>query len=197
MIYRVQRWEFWLSIVCFVGVAVFGAIPGIGVAIVVAVVEFLWDGWRPHSAILGRPDGVSGYHDLERYPSARQIPGLVLFRWDAPLFFANAEFFRQRVLDAAARSPTPVRWLVVAAEPVTSVDITAADALAELDRELAAAGIDLRFAELKDPVKDKLKRFGLFAEIGEDSFFPTIGAAVRSYHAAHRAEWNDDESSRA
>ena len=196
-IYRIQRWEFWLSIVCFVGVAVFGAIPGIGIAIVIAVIEFLWDGWRPHSAILGRPEGVSGYHDLKRYPNARQIPGLVLFRWDAPLFFANAEFFRERVLDAIARAPTPVRWLVVAAEPVTSVDVTAADALAELDRSLAAEGIDLRFAELKDPVKDKLKRFGLFAEIGEDSFFPTIGAAVRSYLATHRVEWNDNEASRA
>ena len=139
-IYRIQRWEFWLSIVCFVGVAVFGAIPGIGIAIVIAVIEFLWDGWRPHSAILGRPEGVSGYHDLKRYPDARQIPGLVLFRWDAPLFFANAEFFRERVLDAIARAPTPVRWLVVAAEPVTSVDVTAADALAELDRRPRRGG---------------------------------------------------------
>ena len=165
-IYRMQPWEFWLSIVCFVGVAVFGAIPGIGFAIVIAVIEFLWDGWRPHSAVLGRAEGVKGYHDIARYPDARQIPGLVLFRWDAPLFFANAEFFRERVLDAVARSPTPVRWLVVAAEPVTSVDVTAADTLAELDKTLEAAGIDLRFAELKDPVKDKLKRFGLFAQSG-------------------------------
>ena len=122
---------------------------------------------------------------------------MVLFRWDAPLFFANAEFFRERVLDAVGESPTPVRWLVVAAEPVTSVDVTAADALAELDQDLAAAGIDLRFAELKDPVKDKLKRFGLFAEIGEDSFFPTIDAAVRSYLTTHPVEWNDNETSRA
>ena len=134
-IYRIQPWEFWLSIVCLVGVAVFGAIPGIGFAIIIAVIEFLWDGWRPHSAILGRAEGVEGYHDIERYPDARQIPGLVLFRWDAPLFFANAEFFRERVLDATTRSPTPVRWLVVAAEPVTSVDVTAADALAELDQD--------------------------------------------------------------
>ena len=196
-IYRMQPWEFWLSIVCFVGVAVFGAIPGIGFAIIIAVIEFLWDGWRPHSAILGRAEGVRGYHDIERYPNARQIPGLVLFRWDAPLFFANAEFFRERVLDATARSPTPVRWLVVAAEPVTSVDVTAADALAELDKTLEAAGIDLRFAELKDPVKDKLKRFGLFAEIGEDSFFPTISEAVSSYLATYPVEWNDDEAPKA
>ena len=107
------------------------------------------------------PTGVEGYHDITRYPDARQIPGLVLFRWDAPLFFANAELFKERVLEAAAKSPTPVRWLVVAAEPVTSVDVTAADTLAELEETLRAAGIELCFAELKDPVKDKLKRFGL------------------------------------
>jgi high affinity sulfate transporter 1 len=194
-IYRIQRWEFWLSIVCFVGVAVFGAIPGIGFAIVIAVIEFLWDGWRPHSAILGRAEGVSGYHDIERYPNAQQIPGLVLFRWDAPLFFANAEFFSERILAATARSPTPVRWVVVAAAPVTSVDVTAADALAELDKNLAAAGIDLRFAELKDPVKDKLKRFGLFTEFGEDSFFPTIDEAVSGYLAAHSVARNEAAAS--
>ena len=100
------------------------------------VIEFLWDGWRPHSAVLGRAEGVKGYHDITRYPDARRIPGLVLFRWDAPLFFANAELFHDRVLDAVATSPTPVHWLVVAAEPVTSVDVTAADMLAELDETL-------------------------------------------------------------
>jgi high affinity sulfate transporter 1 len=123
-IYRIQRWEFWLSMACFAGGATLGAIPGIALAIVIAVIEFLWDGWRPHSAVLGRVDRVKGYHDITRYPEARLIPGLVLFRWDAPLFFANAELFQERVLDAVASSPTPVRRLVVAAEPVTSVDVT-------------------------------------------------------------------------
>jgi len=192
-IYRIQRWEFWLSIVCTVGVAVLGAIPGIGLAIVIAVIEFLWDGWRPHSAVLGRAEGVKGYHDITRYPDARLIPGLVLFRWDAPLFFANAELFHDRVLDAVANSPTPVRWLVVAAEPVTSVDVTAADVVAELDETLHAAGIELCFAEMKDPVKDKLKRFGLFARLGEETFFPTVGAAVSGYLAAHAVDWEDWE----
>ncbi|QCY12379.1 SulP family inorganic anion transporter [Pseudomonas sp. MPC6] len=184
-IYRIQRWEFWLSIVCTVGVAVFGAIEGIGLAIVIAVIEFLWDGWRPYSAVLGSTDTVKGYHDIKRYPEARLIPGLVLFRWDAPLFFANAELFHDRVLDAVATSPTPVRWLVVAAEPVTSVDVTSADMLAELDETLHGAGIKLCIAEMKDPVKDKLKRFGLFARLGEAAFFPTIDDAVDSYLVIH------------
>jgi high affinity sulfate transporter 1 len=192
-IYRIQRWEFWLSIVCFVGVAVLGVIPGIGLAIAIAIAEFLWDGWRPHSAILGRADGVKGYHDITRYPDARQIPGLVLFRWDAPLFFANAEFFKERALDAVAKSPTPVRWLVVTAEPVTSVDVTAGDTLTELDAALHAQGIELCFAELKDPVKDKLKKFGLLAQFGENWFFPTIGAAVSSYLEVHDVAWEDWE----
>jgi MFS superfamily sulfate permease-like transporter len=179
--------------VCFAGVAVLGAIPGIGLAIVIAVIEFLWDGWRPHSAVLGRADGVRGYHDITRYPDARRIPGLVLFRWDAPLFFANAELFQDRALDAVAASPTPVRWLVVAAEPVTSVDVTAVDMLAELDETLRAAGIQMCFAEMKDPVKDKLKRFGLFARLGAETFFPTIGAAVKDYLRACPVEWVDWE----
>jgi MFS superfamily sulfate permease-like transporter len=188
-IYRIQRWECWLSIVCTVGVAVFGAIEGIGLAIVIAIIEFLWDAWRPYSAVLGRADGVKGYHDIKRYPDARLIPGLVLFRWDAPLFFANAELFHDRVLDAVAASPTPVRWLVVAAEPVTSVDVTSADMLAELDDTLHATGIELCIAEMKDPVKDKLKRFGLFARLGETAFFPTVGAAVDSYVATYSVDW--------
>ena len=192
-IYRIQRWEFWLSIVCFVGVAVLGAIPGIGLAIVIAVIEFLWDGWRPHSAVLGRAEGVKGYHDITRYPDARRIPGLVLFRWDAPLFFANAELFKERVLEAAKNAPTPTRWVVVAAEPVTSVDVTAADSLEELDKALHEAGIELNFAELKDPVKDKLKRFGLFEQIGEGAFFPTLGAAVGRYLETHAVDWVDWE----
>ncbi len=192
-IYRIQQWEFWLSIVCFVGVAVMGAIQGIGLAIVIAVIEFLWDGWRPYSAVLGRADGVHGYHDITRYPDARRIPGLVLFRWDAPLFFANAELFKERVLDAVATSPTPAHRIIVAAEPVTGIDVTAADILGELAQALKQAGIELCFAELKDPVKDKLKRFGLFTQLGDDTFFPTINTAVSAYLDTHPVEWDRDE----
>jgi high affinity sulfate transporter 1 len=190
-IYRIQQWEFWLSITCFAGVATLGAIPGIGIAIVIAVIEFLWDGWRPHSAILGRVERISGYHDITRHPDARLLPGLVLFRWDAPLFFANAELFHQRVLDAVAAAQAPVRRVVVAAQPVTSVDVTAADMVAELDDALRAAGIELCFAEMKDPVKDKLKRFGLFARFGEQMFFATVEEAVSVYLEERPVEWTD------
>jgi high affinity sulfate transporter 1 len=192
-IWHIQRWEFWLSMGCLLGVALLGAIPGIGLAIVVAVIEFLWDGWRPHSAVLGRVDGVKGYHDIARHPEARVVPGLVLFRWDAPLFFANAELFRRRVLDAVASSPTPVRWLAVGAEPITSVDVTSADVLDELDTTLHEAGIDLCFAEMKGPVKDKLKRFGLFSRLGEQRFFATIGEAVSGYLESQSVAWVDWE----
>jgi MFS superfamily sulfate permease-like transporter len=117
----------------------------------------------------------------------------VLFRWDAPLFFANAELFHARVNDAIKRSPTPVAWLVVAAEPVTSIDVTSADVVCDLDDELRAAGTRLCFAEMKDPVKDKLKRFGLYERFGEGTFFATLGEAVNAYLDSHPVEWVDWE----
>ena len=196
-IHRIERWEAWLSIACAAGVVLFGAIPGIGLAILLALVEFLWAAWRPHSAVLGRSPGVKGYHDIARHPEAQQVPGLLLFRWDAPLFFANAEWFHERVLAAVAAAPAPPRWVVVAAEPVTRVDVTAADMLVELDEALHGAGIELSFAEVKGPVKDKLKRFGLFTRIGEGFFFPTVGAAVAAYLKAHPVPWRDWEDEAA
>jgi len=186
-IQRIQPWEFWLSMTCFAGVAVFGAIPGIVIAIVIAVIAFLWDAWRPHSAVLGQVEDVKGYHDIVRYPEARLIPGLVLFRWDAPLFFANAEFFHDRVIAAVTSSPTPVRWLVVTAEPVTSIDVTSADALCELDQSLRAAGIQMCFAEMKDGVKEKLKRLGVMACLGDRPLFATIEEAVAAFLALDAA----------
>jgi len=192
-LYRIQRWEFWLAIACFLGVAVLGPIPGILIAIFLALAEFVWDAWRPHYAILGRADSVKGYHDITRYPQARRIPGLVLFRWDAPLFFANAEQFREDILNAVIESPTPVRWVVVSAEPVTSIDVTAVDMLTELDNELHQAGIELVFAEMKDPVKDKLKRFRVFNALGEVNFFPTMGQAVKAYLKMSKLDWVDWE----
>jgi len=184
-LYRIQRWEFWLSWAAFLGVVLLGPIPGILIAVGIALGEFVWDAWKPHYAFLGKPETVSGYHDLKRYPQAKQIPGLMLFRWDAPLFFANAEQFRTVILEAVAVAPRPVRWVIVAAEPVTSVDVTSVDVLTELDTALHGAGIEFNFAEMKDPVKDQLKRLGVFKTLGEHTFFATVDDAVEAYLASH------------
>ncbi len=184
-IYRVQQWEFWLSMACFAGVVTFGVIPGIGIAVVLAVIEFLWDGWRPYYTVLGQVEGIRGFHDIKRHPDARQIPGLLLFRWDAPLFFANAELFQQSLLQALEQAPAPVRRVVITAEPVTSIDVTSADMLAELDRMLTEAGIELHFAEVKGPLKDKLRRFGLLHDGQARHLYPTVGAAVDAYVNDH------------
>ena len=183
-IWRIQRGEFWLSMACFAGVVGLGAIPGIGVAVGIAILEFLWDAWRPYSAVLGQVEGLRGFHDVSRHPEARRVPGLVLFRWDAPLFFANAEWFVRKVRAAIAESPTAVRRVVVAAEPVTGVDVTSADALVALVRELSGRSIELRFAELKGPVKDTLRRFEVFDALGGDLVYRTVGEAVDDYITA-------------
>jgi MFS superfamily sulfate permease-like transporter len=196
-LWRIRPSEFALSLVCFLGVAVIGVVPGIFFSVGVAILAFLWRAWRPYSAVLGRIDGVKGYHDVGRHPDARRIPGLVLFRWDAPLFFANAEMFRAAVEAAMAASPTPVRWLVVAAEPVTDIDTTAADVVDAVHTELEQAGIELVFAEMKDPVKDRLRRYGLLDRIGELRFYPTVGAAVTAYLEENGVEWLDWEERRS
>lgn len=190
---RVQPWEFWLAMACLAGVALLGVLQGIVLAVGLAVAEFLWAAWRPYSAVLGRVDGVKGYHDVRRHPDARTVPGLVLFRWDAPLFFANAEAFRAGALAAVQSAPVAARRLVVSAEPVTGVDVTSADMLMELDHLLRDAGVELCFAEVKGPVKDKLMRFGLFAHLGRERFFPTLGEAVAAYVRTHAVDWVDWE----
>lgn len=192
-LYGLRRGEFFLSLVCFLGVVSLGVIQGIFIAIGMALLAFIWRAWRPYCAVLGRVEGVKGYHDITRHPEARLIPGLVLFRWDAPLFFANAEMFREQVLRAVSTAPTPTRWIVIAAEPVTDVDITAADVLAELEDELKRSGIELCFAQMKGPVKDRLKRYGLFARLGTENFFPTVGQAVDHYVDRYHIDWVDWE----
>ncbi len=173
--------------------AVIGVVPGIFFSVGVAILAFLWRAWRPYSAVLGRVDGVKGYHDIDRHPEARQVPGLLLFRWDAPLFFANAEMFRSAIEAAMAASTTPVRWLIVAAEPVTDIDTTAAEVVDSIHEELEKAGIELVFAELKGPVKDRLRRYGVLDRIGEMRFYPTVGSAVDAYLDENDVDWVDWE----
>ncbi len=192
-LWRIRPSEFAISMICFLGVAAIGVVAGIFFSVGVALIAFVWRAWRPYSAVLGRLEGIQGYHDIDRHPEARRVPGLVLFRWDAPLFFANAEMFRAAVEDALAASPTPVRRLVIAAEPVTDIDTTAADVLDEMVTELQAQDVELAFAELKGPAKDQLRKYGLFDLVGELHFHPTVGAAVDDYVKDHDVDWVDWE----
>lgn len=192
-LYRLRPSELVSTIVCFLGVLLLGVIEGIFLAVGIALLAFVWRAWRPYSAILGRVDGLKGYHDISRHPEAHRVPGLVLFRWDAPLFFANASIFEEQVLQAIATAPNAIKRVVVAAEPVTDIDITAADMLAALDQTLRASGTELCFAEIKGPVKDRLKRYGLFDTFGTEKFFRTIGQAVDGYLKKYPVEWTDWE----
>ena len=192
-LYQVRRSEFVLWLAAFVGVALLGVLVGIMAAIVLSLGDFIRRAWRPHDAVLGREDELKGYHDLDRHPDGRQVPGLLLYRFDAPLFFANAGVFRRRVRGLLAAARPPARWVVVAAEPITDVDTTAAAVLGELLAELRQQGVTLAFAELKGPVKDRLRRYGLYDQIGPDRFYPTVGTAVDGYLEATGVEWVDWE----
>lgn len=188
-----HRSDFFLGVTCFLGVAVFGVLTGIGIAIGLSLLTFLWRMWHPYGAVLGRREGVKGYHDLSRHPEAREVPGLLMFRFDAPIFFANANLFRERVLDAIDSNEDQVRTVVVAAEPITDLDSTAAEMFAQLDEQLQALGIELQFAGMRGPIRDRFRQFGLEEKLGADRFNPTLGMAVRKFVEGHDVEWIDWE----
>ena len=151
-LWRVGSAEFWLAIASFLGVAFVGVIEGVFFAVALSLLAFVRRAWAPHDAVLGRADGVKGYHDLHFYPEARQVPGLLLYRFDAPLFFANADVFRDRVRERiAVGRRVPVRWVVIAAEPITDVDTTAAEVLDRLEAELAERGHHARLRRAEGP----------------------------------------------
>ena len=193
-LWRVRRTELMPAAVAFFAVTLFGALPGIAAAVALSLIIFIRNAWRPYDAVLGRVADYKGYHDVGRHPEAKVVPGLILYRWDAPLFFANSELFREHVFDVVARAPTPPRWIAVASEPIVDVDTTAADMLDELIGELGARGVALHFAEMKGRVKDRLRVYGIFDRLGPDAFHPTVGSVVRAYLAAYPdVEWRDWE----
>ena len=188
-LFHQRRSEFLLAVVSFLGVVIIGVIQGIFLAVMLSLLLFLRRAWWPHDAVLGRATGrARATTTSTSIPGAKQIPGLVLYRFDAPLLFFNAEAFRERVLVQVAAADPPARWVVVASEPITDVDTTAAESLELLLEELDAAGVTLAFAELKDPVKVRLRRYGTMDKIGEDRCYPTLGTAVDGYVAATRAD---------
>ena len=191
-LWRQRRVECLLSIAAFAGVVLLGVLPGIAIAVGLSILNVFRRAWWPYETVLGRVEGLEGYHDRHSYPESRQLPGLVIYRFDAPLFFANAKTFRKEVMRLAQADPPPA-WILIAAEPVTDVDTTASDVLEDLDETLNERGISLVFAELKDPVRRKIERYGLTRTIDPRHFFPTIDAAISAFRAETGAQWTAPE----
>ena len=187
-LWRQRKTECALSIAAFGGVALLGVLPGIAIAVALSILNVFRRAWRPYNTKLGRAEGLDGYHDLRTHPDAQQLPGLVIYRFDAPLFFANATTFRDEVRRLANAEPKPT-WILIAAEPVTDVDTTASDVLEDLDEALNAQGTSLVFAELKDPVQDKIERYGLTRTIDPGHFYPTLESAVAAFRQKTSAQW--------
>jgi high affinity sulfate transporter 1 len=183
-----RKVEFTLSITAFLGVALLGVLPGIGIAVGLSILNVFRRAWWPYQTVLGRVEGLEGFHDRSSYPAASQLPGLVIYRFDAPLIFANAKTFRDEVMRLAQADPPPT-WILIAAEPMTDVDTTASDILEGLDETLNARGISLVFAELKDPVRRKIERYGLTRTIDPRHFYPTVEAAVSAFRDKTGADW--------
>ena len=186
-LWSVRKSECFLAIACILGVVFVGILEGIIIAVVLSILQFFERAWRPHSAVLGQADSIHGFQDIQRYPEAKQLEGMIMLRWDAPLFFANANLFRQLIRDLLKQAEKKPLWVLVTAEPVTDIDTTAAEMLADLDLELNADGIHLVFAELKGPVQDKMVRYGLLETIDHRHFCPTIEIAVTSFYQEMRA----------
>jgi high affinity sulfate transporter 1 len=179
---RVRRSAFAVSLVATAGVILLGVLQGILVAVTLAILLFFRRSWWPHGAVLGAVDGGEGWHDVEVHPNARQIPGIVVYRWEAPLFFANASTFRQQIRHLV-RERHP-KWIVLQCEAVTDVDVTAAEMLEQLDNELNAAGTHLAFAEMRSRLQELTLRYGLMETLDHDHFYPTLESALEAIQPA-------------
>lgn len=198
-LWKMDRTDAVLATAAFLGVFFVGVLEGIGLAIGLAFAAFVVRAWRPYRTELGLMRGRRGYHDRRRHPDAERVPGILILRFDAPLFFVNGGIFNQwvrRTVQRAVREDRSsgrerLRTLVLASEPITDVDTTAAEELVDLDDWLASRGITLVFAELKGPVKDTLERFELSDRFTDERFAPTVGAAVDAITGELRKDIDD------
>ena len=175
--------EFRLAVVTLLGVLLTDPLVGVGLAVALSVIDLFARLMRPHDAVMGQVPDLAGLHDVNDWEGARTIPGLVIYRYDAPLCFANAEHFRSRALAAIAAETSPVQWFVLNAEAIVEIDITAADVLLELQQTLTAQGIVVGFARVKQDLYRQLQRAGVVDAVGTDRFFPTLPTAVAAFQA--------------
>jgi high affinity sulfate transporter 1 len=182
----VSRFELGIAIATAVGVVLLGVLQALAIAVALSILDVVRRSAQPHDAVLGWVDRLGRYANVELHVSARVTPGVVVYRLDDRLFFANARYVKGRVREALRGAPEPARWLVFDAESVTHVDATGTEALRELTAELAGEGLALVVARMRPYVRDGLADAGVVEAIGEDRFFPTMRAAV-SYCIEHDA----------
>lgn len=187
-ILRVRALEGLLAVATFAGVLVFGILPGVLVAVALATADLVRRAARPHDAVLGRIRGKPGYRDIERWPGSETLPGLIIYRMDAPLFFANARFLREQVHKLIANAQAPVQMVVLDCGSMFDLDITGAETLEELDRDLDARGITLALAEPHAPMRHVLRRSGLLPKLGDANIFSTVGESIRAYVERAKAD---------
>ncbi|WP_284228153.1 SulP family inorganic anion transporter [Mycobacterium antarcticum] len=188
---RFRRSEFVLAALTAVAVCGLGVLYGVIAAVLLSILDLLRRLARAHDSVQGLVPGLAGMHDVDDYPLATLIPGLIVYRYDAPLCFANAEDFRHRALAAVDHSPPPVNWFVLNAEANVEVDMTALDALERLREELAGRGIVFAMARVKQDLHDALDAAGMLDKIGSDRLYMTLPTAVEAYE---RAQAHDDPS---
>lgn len=176
-----SRSESLVMLAAFLGVTILGVLPGIAVAVGLAILDFLRRAWDPYRAELVDVPGVPGYHDVSRHPDGERVPGMLILRFDAPLFFGNGSLLGSFVRNKLGQAPPGIERVVLAAEPVTGIDTTALDELVQLDEWLERHGVDLVFAELKGPVKDRLVQYGVGSRFSPGHFYPTVSEAVRAF----------------
>ncbi len=194
-LFKQRKSEFMLSIIAFLGVALLGVLQGIAVAVALSIFNIFRRAWWPYQTELGRVPKLPGYHDIHLHTNAKLIPGLTIYRFDAPVFFANARTFREQIRLLAKDKPKGT-WILIAAEPITDVDSTSAEVIVELDKELNSQGISLVFAELKDPVFTKFGRYDIVGNVNPKHFYPTLDAAVDAYQKTPSAKRLQSKMSR-
>jgi sulfate permease, SulP family len=189
---RFRRSELFLALATTAAVLIFDVLYGIAVAVALSILDLLRRIARPHDGILGYVPGLAGMHDIDDYATGRQVPGLLVYRYDAPLFFANAEDFKRRALASVDAADPPVEWFLLNAEANTEVDLTAVDALEEVRRTLAGRGIVFALARVKFELREILASAGFIDRIGEDKVFMTLPTAVEAYQQWYAARTGSD-----
>jgi sulfate permease, SulP family len=192
---RFRRSELFLALATTAAVLIFDVLYGIAVAVALSILDLLRRIARPHDGILGYVPGLAGMHDIDDYATGRQVPGLLVYRYDAPLFFANAEDFKHRALSSVEAADPPVEWFLLNAEANTEVDLTAVDALEEVRRTLAERGIVFALARVKFELREILASAGFIDRIGEDKVFMTLPTAVEAYQQWYAARHGSDRPS--